>query len=58
MLQIYDSPADQAKGDKSTALDKKATKAKEQGNELQTMVDQKFSGKGPMTAAKLSKEKN
>jgi hypothetical protein len=49
--------ADQAKGDKATALDKKATAAADQAAELQTMVDDKFNGKGPMTSAKLSKTK-
>jgi hypothetical protein len=44
-------------GDKKKSLDDKVKKAKEQGTELQKMVDDKFSGKGPMTASKLSKEK-
>ena len=49
--------ADSAKGDKKQALVDKAKAAKEQGTELQKMVDDKFNGKGPMTAAKLSKTK-
>ena len=49
--------ADKAEGKKKDALSDKSKTAKDQGIELQKMVDDKFSGKGPMTASKLSKEK-
>ena len=49
--------AEHATGDKKKILNDKLTKTKQQAKELQSMVDDKFKGKGGIVDSRLAKEK-